>query len=442
MLVAGDACFEAIALAEARVARAPFDEYSLTQRKFKGDGEKMDYQPEELLAKRQRQQARRLLAACAVLLLLIIAFALRAFHIGRAPIEPAPDNVSEPEPTRYRQVEFAFGRGYIGAGWQVYFNQPDESVDRADYADGMDVVFAKAIEAASETLDIAIFELNSGPIHAALAGAAERGLSVRIVADDDHGLRDERNPHIRDLAELGIDVRDDSRTGLMHNKFAIIDRETVWTGSWNYTVNGTYRNNNNILTLKSVDAVHAYQAEFDEMFERAEFGIRSTDDGIARFEHAGGDVSIIFAPEADEVSALIAEIEGAARSIRFMTYVFSLEELAEAMLSQAASRDVTVAGVFEKRNSTASWSQLPALHCAGAAMRQDGNRYVLHHKVIIIDEHTVITGSFNFSRSAEKNNDENIVIVRHAAIADLYLREWRRIWDSAEELAPGEVVCD
>ena len=111
----------------------------------------------------------------------------------------------------------------------------------------------------------------------------------------------------------------------------------MWTGSWNFTVNGTYRNNNNILALESAEAVYAYQAEFDEMFERAEFGIRSTHDGVMQFDHADGEISIIFAPEADEIGALIAEIEDAARSIRFMTFVFSLDELAEAMLRQAAS---------------------------------------------------------------------------------------------------------
>lgn len=402
----------------------------------------MDYQPEELLAKHRRQQARRILAACGVVLLVLVAFVLRAFHVGRPTSESAPVSVSEPTPSLYSEVDFAFGRGYIGVGWAVYFNEPDASVDQADYADGIDSALASAIDAASDTLDIAAFELNSDPIHNAIARAADRGVTVRIVADDDHGLHDERNPHLRDLAQSGIDVRDDSRSGLMHNKFAIIDRKSVWTGSWNFTVNGTYRNNNNILMLENADAVYAYQAEFDEMYERAEFGVTSSDDGIIQFDHAGGDVSIIFAPETDEISALIAEVEGAAQSIRFMTFVFSLDELAEAMLSQAASRSVTLEGVFENRNSLASWSQLPALHCAGAAVRQDGNRYVLHHKVIIIDDHTVITGSFNFSRSAAKNNDENIVIVRNAAIAELYLQEWQRIWDSAEELAPGEVDCD
>ena len=140
--------------------------------------------------------------------------------------------------------------------------------------------------------------------------------------------------------------------------------------------------------------------------------------------------------------ALKAEIARAESAIRIMTFIFSLDELSEAILEQAANPGFTVQGVFEKRNSTASWSQLPALHCAGAAMRQDGNRYILHHKVIIIDEHTVITGSFNFSRSAAKNNDENIVIIRDSTIAGLYLDEWKRIWDSAEELTANEVVCN
>ena len=401
----------------------------------------MNHQLAELRAARQRQLARRLLLAGLILLLILIAFVLRAFHIARPPAGAPEAAVGAPTPARYSVAQYAFGRGFIGAGWQVYFNEPDATADRADYTGGMDTALAQAIDAATDTLDMAVFELNSDPIHAAIARAADRGVTVRIVADDDHGLHDDRNPHLRDLAQRGIEVRDDSRSGLMHNKFTIIDRKAVWTGSWNYTVNGTYRNNNNILVLEGVVAVDAYQAEFDEMFERAEFGIRSRDDGIVEFDHAGGNISLLFAPEADEVSALIAEIQGARRSIRFMTFVFSLEELAEALLAQTASHDVAVEGVFENRNSTASWSQLPALHCAGAAVRQDGNRYVLHHKVIIIDDHTVITGSFNFSRSAESKNDENIVILRNSVIAELYLEEWQRVWDSAEEVAPGEVVC-
>ena len=221
----------------------------------------------------------------------------------------------------------------------------------------------------------------------------------------------------------------------------ILDSETVWTGSWNYTVNGTYRNNNNVLVIEHPAAVAAYQAEFDEMFERGEFGTRSSDDGVVTFAQVDGEISIVFAAEADEIRLLLEEIEAADSAIRIMTFVFSLEELADAILEKMTDPDFVVQGVFEERNSKASWSQMPALHCAGAQMRQDGNRYILHHKVLIIDEDTVITGSFNYSKSAAQNNDENIVIIRNRAIAGLYLDEWQRIWDSAENLAAGEVDC-
>jgi phosphatidylserine/phosphatidylglycerophosphate/cardiolipin synthase-like enzyme len=376
-------------------------------------------------------------------LLMMFAFLLQAAHesASSAP-EPQLDSAHAALPEAYSEVKYYFGRGYIGDGWQLYFNEPAASLDNEQYHGGIDTALAAAIAATRATLDIAAFELNSEPIYQAILAAYRRGVTVRIVTDDDHGLHDNKNAALRELKAAGLPVVVDSRSGLMHNKFMILDGKTVWTGSWNYTVNGSYRNNNNAFVMHSAAAASAYSAEFDEMFTRGEFGPRSRDDGIASFRLGESELSIIFAAEGDEIGALRAEIRRAARSIRFMTFVFSLEELAEAMLLQAAQEDLVVQGVFEKRNSTASWSQLPALHCAGANMRQDGNRYVLHHKVIIIDEQTVITGSFNFSQSAAQSNDENIVIIRDAAIAGLYLDEWQRIWNSAVELAPDEVDCD
>ena len=376
-------------------------------------------------------------------LILMLALALQMAHQeSAASPKLAPDSATTPQPATYRAVQFSFGRGYIGEGWQLYFTEPDARVERERYHGGIETALAEAIDDTRESLDIAAFELNSEPIFQAILAAHQRGVSLRIVADDDHGLHDNKNEALRQLQAAGIAIVDDGRSGLMHNKFMILDGRTVWTGSWNYTVNGAYRNNNNALVLDSAPAVQAYQAEFDEMFERHEFGARSPDDGIVAFTHMDSEVSLIFGSEADEVAALREEIARAQRSIHFMTFVFSLDALAEAMLLQAAREDLSLRGIFERRNSTASWSQMPALHCAGADLRQDGNPYTLHHKVIIIDEDTVITGSFNYSNNAAKSNDENIVIIRNPTIADLYLEEWRRLWDSATQLAPGAVACD
>lgn len=375
-------------------------------------------------------------------LILMLALVLRSAHQPSPAARSSMPAKATAAPQTYREVQFNFGRGYIGDGWRLYFNEPDASADRSAYQGGIEQALVDAIDQTRESLDIAVFEMNSEPIYQALLEAHQRGVALRIVTDDDHGLNDSKNVALRQLQAAGIPLVDDGRSGLMHNKFMILDGRTVWTGSWNYTVNGAYRNNNNALVIESEVAAAAYQAEFDEMFERREFGTGSSDDGVVQVTQAEGEFSIIFGSEADEVSALRTVIGKAKRSIHIMTFVFSLEELAEAILLKAAQEDIAVRGIFEKRNSAASWSQLPALHCAGAEMRQDGNPYALHHKVIIVDGSTVITGSFNFSKNAAKSNDENILIIRHEAIAGLYLDEWRRIWDGAAELAPDAVQCD
>lgn len=354
--------------------------------------------------------------------------------------KPAPTAVRIP-PTVIWENDWNLARGAAGGWWRVYFSEPSGDSDPSGYVGGMDAVLAEAIAGVQDTLDIAAFEMNSDLIYQAVLAAHQRGVRVRIVTDDEHGLEDEKDAALRDLKAAGVAVADDGRSALMHNKFMIMDGRTVWTGSWNYTVNGTYRNNNNVLVMEHAMAAAAYQAEFDEMFIRGEFGGRSTDDGIATFGENGAEASIIFAAEGDEIPALAAEIQKAEHSIRFMVFVFSLDELAGAILETMADTDIRVQGIFEKRNSTATWSQLPMLHCAGADIRQDGNRYTLHHKVFIIDDDTVITGSFNFSNSAARSNDENIVIIREPNIARLYIKEWERLWDSAEYPQPGKVEC-
>jgi len=66
-------------------------------------------------------------------------------------------------------------------------------------------------------------------------------------------------------------------------------------------------------------------------------------------------------------------------------------------------------------------------------IRIDGNEGLMHHKVFIIDEKTVIFGSYNFSQSAEERNDENVIIVYNEAIAQQFMQEFQRVWKVARE---------
>lgn len=379
----------------------------------------------------------RWLLAFVILALGMLLVVLQSVQQERA---RAQHDLAQAANYRSSQLELDFGRGYSGAGWQLYFTEPHSKAERADYRGGIDSALAKAIDHTRASLDIAVFDLDNPTIADAILAAHRRDVAVRIVTDDEHGLHNEDSDLPR-LREAGVPIIDDGRSALMHNKFMILDGRTVWTGSMNYTINGAYRHNNNVFALDDAQAVAAYQAEFEEMFLRGEFGPRSTDDGLRSFALEAGEVSVMFGAESDEISPLLTEIAQARESIHFMTFVFSLDELALAMLRQTEEHAVRVRGIFERRSSLADWSVLPELYCAGAEVRQDGNANYLHHKVIIIDEGTVIAGSFNFSRSAARSNDENLLIIRHPEIAALYLDEWQRQWDSATRIREDMVDC-
>lgn len=74
-------------------------------------------------------------------------------------------------------------------------------------------------------------------------------------------------------------------------------------------------------------------------------------------------------------------------------------------------------------------------------MRQDGNPGTFHHKVIILDDEVVITGSLNFSENADDSNDENVIVIINKEIAKLYLDEFDRRWAEAETPNKADMNC-
>ena len=100
---------------------------------------------------------------------------------------------------------------------------------------------------------------------------------------------------------------------------------------------------------------------------------------------------------------------------------------------ERARAGVTVAGVFDesqvKSNRGGEYDNLAA---SGLDVHLDGSPDRMHHKVIVVDERVVITGSYNFSASAEERNDENTLIIHSPEIAAHYLKEFERVYDKAK----------
>jgi phosphatidylserine/phosphatidylglycerophosphate/cardiolipin synthase-like enzyme len=227
----------------------------------------------------------------------------------------------------------------------------------------------------------------------------------------------------------------------MHNKFWVFDQEIVWTGSTNATVNGALRNNNNVLVIRSPRVAAIYEREFGEMWDGA-FGPTSpstVEDQSATIN--GTSVQILFAPEDRAIDRIRELVDQARYSVRFMAFSFTHHGLSDAVLGRARA-GVEVEGIFETRGSESAYSQLTALHCAGVSVRQDGNAAMFHHKVFIIDDEIVITGSLNYSENADQSNDENVVITVNRDIAAEYVLEFRRRWEEGAVPLTSLASCD
>jgi hypothetical protein len=135
---------------------------------------------------------------------------------------------------------------------------------------------------------------------------------------------------------------------------------------------------------------------------------------------------VCFSRVSDCSSIIINLINRANRSIHVMVYSFTYDPLADALI-MALKRNVSVTVIIERQQANVTGSVYYKLLNAGVDVRLDSNPYLMHHKVAIIDGWIVVTGSFNWSESAEERNDENIVVIYDEAVAGMYEQEFQRI---------------
>lgn len=299
------------------------------------------------------------------------------------------------------------------------------------------------IDSAKTSIHVAAFEIDLTDISNAVIRARKRGVEVRWITDDEFGIDADSKPghgQLTAMKKAGIEVIDDGRGGLMHNKFWIFDGEIVWTGSTNATINGMFEQNNNVIVIQSRELAAIYEKQFAEMWG-GEFGARAPSQiDEQKITVNGTSIFVAFAPEDKPVQHIVPYIQNARRNIRFMAFSYTQPDMGNAMLERIKN-GVTVEGVFETVGSDSEFSEMLPLHCAGGQMRRDGNPGFLHHKVIIIDNRIVITGSFNFSDSANTKNNENVIILDNADIAKRYLEEFQRVWKEASDLDPSQFKC-
>ena len=258
--------------------------------------------------------------------------------------------------------------GANGSWWEVYFTDPLNINDPANWQGSIEGQLVQKINNARISIHIASFELDLTPVAEALVAAHNRGVDVRWVTDNEHGLEADEEPghgQFAMLEQAGIEVRTDDRTALMHNKFWIFDGETVWTGSTNITESGIFKQDNNTIVIHSRELAAIYETEFQEMWN-GEFGPRSPSQLVGQSTVVNGSqIQVIFTSEDHAIEeAIIPLLKTAQSSIRFLAFSFTDYPMAEAMIDRF-NAGVDVAGVFEKVGSDTEAAELRTLYCAG-----------------------------------------------------------------------------
>jgi len=330
----------------------------------------------------------------------------------------------------------------------VYFNTSVDNTlatetEAHDIGNFMEDTLAAYINRAEESIDLCIYNFDNNTISNALNTAHDRGVSIRVITcgTTSHNSINDLNSAIPVLERPVV-----SEGGIMHNKFAIFDGNSVnaekawlWSGSTNLTQKQLFSDANNMIFIQDQSLAKTYEIEFEEMWgstssqpnsSNAKFGENKTNNTPHDLVIGGNRVECYFSPSDNTNQKLISAIASADNTLDVQTMLITRPDLANAIMdAQSRGAEVNVITDDEGDNTEAVNTILGALP-SGKYIFDDNASATLHHKMAIIDakEQTsdpqVITGSHNWSNSANDRNDENTLIIHNADITNQYYQQF------------------
>ena len=320
----------------------------------------------------------------------------------------------------------------------------NEAIQLNNLIDDTLIAYINRVE---ETLDIAIYNLSSASSISNIAGAINaaysRGVRVRIVYNEDTGNTGiaQLNSSIPKL-ESPVPQWPDGH-GIMHNKFVIFDAESadpnksiLWTGSTNFTSQQINTDANNVIIVQDQALARTYQLEFEEMWggsganptiSASRFGPDKKDNTPHILSIAGKRVESYFSPSDQVNQRIIQAVNDAQGDLCINTMLITRDDIANAIVyRKAMGLDIRV--LVNSQGETTVWDQLESSLGVRLANYSTVSG-VLHHKLLIAGAVSnmnpfVLTGSHNWSTSAETRNDENTLIVFDEDVVNRYYQEF------------------
>lgn len=312
------------------------------------------------------------------------------------------------------------------------------------------------ISLARTSLDMAFYDMRFSDglkqqLLAALRQRAAAGVQIRICYDADKSqppnLSGGQDPAPSGtgafVQSLGFPFRRIGGMKLMHNKYIVRDGEAVWTGSTNMTDDAFTLMENNIVTLASPALAAYYTEDFEQLWKKETIentGNIRTAQVTLNYSGQPANVRVMFSPGCGfDIDAEIAKrAANARRRIRICSLLLNSGTLINALTNVLREKRAAVSGIYDRTQMTEVYRQwqvvpsnrwkIPALQDIIARANLAGKNSTpyspasrhdfMHNKILVIDD-AVITGSYNFSRSAEFNA-ENILLIESPALADCY----------------------
>jgi len=324
---------------------------------------------------------------------------------------------------------------------RVYFtNTVDNTV--STFADGiynphMEDTIVAYINKAQTTLDMCVYDNRSDAIITAVNQAYSRGVTVRFISETTS-----LNYSLSDLnASIPLLKRDDG-TNVMHNKFVIIDRDSEnnsWliSGSANHTPDNLTVDPNNVVFIQDKILALAYTTEFEEMWgssgatpnlTNSKFGAAKADNTPHNFTVSGKTIELYFSPSDGTSAHIVTAVNSAQTDFCFAMFTFIHNDIGDAVIG-VHNAGAVVKGIIE--NISYFGSEYASLVSAGIPVLSHASiPNSFHHKYGVADatnqssDPLVITGSHNWTNSAEDDNDENTLIIHDGQIAAMYYEEF------------------
>ncbi|MCD6407601.1 hypothetical protein J7L87_00945 [bacterium] len=263
-------------------------------------------------------------------------------------------------------------------------------------------IFKEKIKNAEKSIYISSYSLSSPFLINLLQ--KKKNIEVRIIV--------EKNTKSLNWKNLKFHIH--NQYPIFHSKFIVIDKKYLFIGSLNYTESGFHNDRNDVVFVENEKLAEFFHQKFLSLWNGEKSSQFYRDD---LFE-------VYFAPEYNCEKVIIEKIKKANISIKFALFSFTSDNIAKAIIRRKLA-GVKVNGIIDTNQIHNSVFYI--LKNFGCRIKRSNLAALLHFKFFIIDDKTVITGSYNPTLSA-KRNIELVFIIKKKEIAEKYRREWKKLW--------------